>query len=217
MTTDYNPFAKSFAKSRENMNWPELEYFFSVLELGSILDIWCGSGRLLAQYNNTFWKYPDEYFWIDLSSDLINEAKKTYENQDFCVGDMLDIDSLLCGKKFTSIFLVASFHHLEKISHREIMMKKLFEHLKDWWKIYMTNWALDSDLNKDKYNKSQIVGSENQFWSTDYSIKIWEFDRYYHCFHLWELETLFTQTWFEIIENRLFENKRNIVSVIQAK
>lgn len=73
----------------------------------------------------------------------------------------------------------------------------------------MTNWALNSDLNFEKYEKSIIKDSKNEFWSLDYNIKIWEFERFYHSFSLEELEYLFQKTWYEIIENKLFDNKRN--------
>jgi hypothetical protein len=96
-------------------------------------------------------------------------------------------------------------------------LEKIYNLLKDWWKIFMTNWSLNSELNKEKYKKSIIPLSKNKFWSLDYNIKIWEYSRYYHSFDLKELEYLFTKTWFEIIENREFENKRNFVSIIQKK
>jgi tRNA G46 methylase TrmB len=61
MTTDYNNFAKTFSQSRKNMKWEELEYFFSHLTQGSILDIGCGSGRLLEQYEQHFTRTTGEY------------------------------------------------------------------------------------------------------------------------------------------------------------
>jgi hypothetical protein len=94
-------------------------------------------------------------------------------------------------------------------------LRKVYDLLKDWWNIFMTNWSLNSELNKEKYKKSIIPLSKNKFWSLDYSVKIGEYSRYYHCFDLKELEYLFTETWFEIIENREFENKRNFVSIIK--
>lgn len=55
MSVDYNNFAQTFAASRKNMKWEEVEYFFSTLQGGeSIVDIACGSGRLLEQYSAFF-------------------------------------------------------------------------------------------------------------------------------------------------------------------
>jgi hypothetical protein len=81
----------------------------------------------------------------------------------------------------------------------------------------MTNWALNSELNSEKYKNSVIKNSKNEFWSEDYNIKIGEFTRFYHCFSSDELEFLFKETWFEVVENRLFENGRNWVSIIENR
>jgi 2-polyprenyl-3-methyl-5-hydroxy-6-metoxy-1,4-benzoquinol methylase len=53
---DYNPFAQQFVVSRKDMQWPEIEYFFDFLGKNSlffgqekVLDVGCGSGRLVNQ------------------------------------------------------------------------------------------------------------------------------------------------------------------------
>lgn len=59
----------------------------------------------------------------------------------------------------------------------------------------MTNWALESDINREKYASSKIprrdnsrMVSEKSFASSDFQIKIGAFHRYYHSFTLEELE-----------------------------
>lgn len=79
----------------------------------------------------------------------------------------------------------------------------------------MTNWALESPLNIHAYKNSAIYGSENQFLSRDFSIKIGKYFRFYHSFHLDELNYLAQKTNFHILENRLFDNERNFVSIFQ--
>jgi hypothetical protein len=81
----------------------------------------------------------------------------------------------------------------------------------------MTNWSLNSELNKERYNNSIIKNSKNIFWSLDYNIKLWKFYRYYHCFDLTELDFLFKENWFNIIENRLYDTWKNFISIIQKK
>jgi hypothetical protein len=78
----------------------------------------------------------------------------------------------------------------------------------------MTNWALSSVLNQEKYKKSIIKNSKNEFWSVDYNIKIWKFTRFYHNFSLEELDYLLKKTWFNIEENRLFDNNKNYISIV---
>lgn len=212
MSVDYDAFAKSFAKSRKNMKWEELEYFFSFLEWEeNILDIGCWSGRLLEWYKSSFWKLPEEYTWVDLSEWLLEEAKKSYPNFIFEQKNMLDIDE----RNIQNIFMIASFHHLKTLEEREKMIHILFETLEEGWKIFMTNWALESPLNKEKYSKSQIQESENKFWSKDFSIKIGKHARYYHSFSLSELEYLAKKAGFHILENRLFSTEKNIITILQ--
>ena len=209
------------------MKWEEIEYFLNILDVTentNILDIGCGNWRFLWALQNTFPEIiPDNYTWIDLSVWLLEEAKTLHPSflKSFSECDMLNIDSPDLKKKairgWENIFFIASFHHLDTLQYREEVLKKAFDILKEWGKIYMTNWALNSPLNYDKYKTSliEIPWWENKWWSLDYNITIWENDRYYHCFSIAELEYLASVSWFKIIENRLFENQRNIITILQ--
>ena len=47
---NYDAFAETFSKSRENHPWPELDFFIEEMRkanVKSILDIGCGNGRFL--------------------------------------------------------------------------------------------------------------------------------------------------------------------------
>ncbi len=226
MSVDYNKFAKTFSSSRKNMKWEEINYFLSFLwnkkdNLGqnlSILDIWCWNWRLLSHIKNS-WFFNNNlekigYLWIDLSEQLLKEAKEIHPENEFMNLNMLDIDKIT--KKFDYIFFIASFHHLDNLDDRLEVLEKAYKLLNKWWKIFMTNWALNSSLNKDKYLKYFIKDSQNKFCSLDYNIKIGEYFRYYHCFSLVELDFLFKKIWFEVVENRLFDNKRNFISILKV-
>lgn len=218
MNVDYNKFASTFSKSRKNMKWEELNYFIDnyLKNSGfSLLDIWCGNGRLLSHLNQNLDDINFDYVWCDASSLMIEEAKNIHKNDNFYVLNMLNLEEFNIWKKFDFIVFIASFHHLDSFEDRELVLDEAKKLLKKDWIIFMTNWSLDSDLNYEKYINSRIENSINEYGSSDYNIKIWEFDRYYHCFNLNELNTLFKKTWFDIIENRLFDNSRNIISVIK--
>ncbi|MCH2188424.1 class I SAM-dependent methyltransferase [Candidatus Gracilibacteria bacterium] len=196
------------------MKWPEIEYFSSKLSHGSntkILDIGCGNGRLLQAFCNID---VGNYIGYDLSDELLNEARKEHVGFKFIQGDMLELADKI-HQKFDAIFFIASFHHLTNIQERISVLQKAKKLLNKDGKIYMTNWALESSLNAEKYRESRIIGSETDFGSSDYEIKIGNYKRYYHCFHLKELEYIFEQAGFEISENRLFENDKNFISIIQ--
>ena len=215
---DYNNFAKTFSKSRKNMKWLEMEYFLEKIhfsETSNILDVWCGNWRFLWELINIFWEkiHSNNYTWADLSSWLLAEARKDYSEFNFHELNMLDLDRL--EEKYSDIFFYASFHHLQNITDRKIVLEKTFNMLDKWWKIYMTNWALNSELNKKRYSEAEIKNSKNKYWSVDFNIKLAWNDRYYHCFSLEELKILSQEIWFKIIENRLFENDRNFITILE--
>lgn len=216
---DYNNFAKTFSQSRKKMKWAEIEFFLSLIpnktEPKKILDIWCGNGRLLGELIQYLEKM--DYLWFDLSQWLLDEAMKIYPGYNFQQGSMTDLKEKVPEKKYDIIFFIASFHHLQTLEERINVMEQARDLLEDGGRIFFTNWALDSELNVSRYEKSRREGSENEFWGSDYDIKIWEFTRYYHCFRLKELEYIFEQAGFFILENRLFENGRNYITVLEKK
>lgn len=213
---DYNNFAKTFSNSRKNMKWEEIEYFLEYLQKNwrnkwTILDVWCWNGRFLDAIEKS-WFQLEDYLWTDLSRWLIEEAKNIHKNRDFVEIDMLDLYKI--DKKYDFIFFIASYHHLENIEDREKVLSYTKKILNPGGIVFMTNWALNSELNHEKYQKSIVEWSENYFWWLDYSIKIWEFTRYYHCFLLEELSFLSKKSWFEILENSLFDNNRNFITIL---
>lgn len=216
---NYDQFAATFSESRNHMKWEEIEYFVEkyseYIDEKKIIDIGCGNGRLLDHFIKSHYIFDIDYFWIDSSKWMVEEAKKKFRSDDFLVCDMLDLDRLPI-KNFESVFFIASFHHLLTIEERIKVLEDLKKIVLPWSYIFMTNWALESEFNKQKYRLSAIENSQNEFWGKDFNIKIWEFERFYHCFSLQELEYLFEKTWYEIIENRLFENERNFISIIKA-
>ncbi len=197
------------------MKWAELEYFFTKINSWNLLDIWCGSWRLLEQFNTYFGDLPKSYLWIDLSAWLLDEAKKSYPKMSFLEWNMIDVISLTQGKKYKNAFVIASFHHLQTIEDRQLFLDNLYQVLDCWARVFMTNWALNSQNNNVKYKDSKIPNSENIFGWTDYNILFWDNERYYHCFSLHELETLVVKSWFTVIENRLFEGERNFITILE--
>ncbi len=216
MPVDYNKYAKTFAQSRKDMSWPELEYCFGIMKKGaSILDLACGSGRLLWEYNKFFWASPATYLWIDISQGLINEAKEAYPEQNFLLWDMRSFWQSLWSELYENIFCIAGFHHLESYEQRLQTLKEMKNKLSSWARVYMTNWSLHTWENREKYKKSQIWESENKYGSFDYKIKIGEHFRYYHSFSLEELWELAHEIWFNVLENRIFDTGRNSLTILE--
>ena len=141
--TNYNNFAQTFSRSRKNMKWEEIDYFISSylkdVQWKSILDIGCGSGRLLQQFSHYFNIDEIKYLWVDVSDEILSEAKKIYSNKDFLNIDMNSLETLK-NKKFDSIFFIASFHHLQTIDERIEVLRKVKKLLNKDGKIFLTNW-----------------------------------------------------------------------------
>lgn len=231
----YDAIAHNFAKSRKNMSWGELDYFVEKYlpknNNFSILDVGCGSGRLLEQLSY-HWRLPNEYLGVDNSEVMITEAKNNFDDSMFLLLDMKNIKNL-APQKFDYIFFIASLHHQKFLKERIETLIQAGKILKENGKIFLTNWALESPINKEKFAKSKIIWTQedfdnetdflqkqeenNRFGTSDYSIKFGEFFRYYHCFNIQELEFLFSQANLKIVENRLFDNKRNFISVLEKK
>nr|MDD3720296.1 class I SAM-dependent methyltransferase [Candidatus Gracilibacteria bacterium] len=220
MTVDYNNYAKTFSNSRKNMKWEEITYFINYLDERqktkdksiSILDVGCGNGRLLDSLKNSSFKFSN-YLGVDLSSELLNEARELHNGYEFLELDMTSLSKI--NKRFDIIFFIASFHHLHTFEERLDVLNNAKDLLNDNGLIFMTNWALNIGKNKGKYKDSIIKNTENKFGSYDYDIKIGKFSRFYHSFSISELEFIFEKLEFKIIENRLFDTEKNIISIIK--
>lgn len=204
----YNSFSHAFALSRDGMEWPEVEYFLTTYpgffwQTSTVIDIWCWSGRI-------YWKLPEcTYVWIDASTGLIEEAKRRYTNADFRVMEMQQILTRFPVRSFDVAILLASFHHLRTRSERIAVLRAIASVIRPNGSVFLTNWNLLSSENLKKYWRRRL---EN---TNDFLIPFAWTDRYYHAFTPEELQWLFSESGFEIVENRIFVGERNIVSVLR--
>lgn len=135
---------------------------------------------------------------------MITEAHKLHPDRQFKVLDMSKIDSL--DGTFDAIVCIASFHHLDTEAKRKEVLQKARDLLNPGGIIAMTNWNLLGPAFFPKYEKSHRGNG-------DFDIKIGAHSRYYHSFSLDELAGLLTQTGFSLIENRITEGEKNILTI----
>ena len=206
----YDAFATTFSNSRKNLKWPELEYIIDNIQKNrytSILDVGCGNGRFFTEINNSK-LIIQNYLGIDSSRGMIDEARTLHPDNRFEVcsmSDMLYLEPWVLS--FDAILFLASFHHLASTEERIQVLRDTKKLLTKKGRIYMTNWNL---RDQERYDESHRGDG-------DYDIKIGQYSRYYHAFSIHELEELFIQAGFTLVENRIFEWGRNFVSILEIK
>ena len=204
----YDNFATTFSQSRKNHPWPELDYIIEDMKkqgVSSVLDVGCGNGRFLEEWGKHEGGNID-YLGIDSSEWMITEAQKLHSHHRFEVLEMSQLQtSNFKLQTFDAILFLASFHHLETRESRIQVLQDTKKLLTPDGRIYMTNWNL---LSQERYKDAHQ-------WNGDFQIKIGEFSRYYHGFTVEELAELFEEAGFTVIENRIFDGERNILSMIR--
>jgi len=207
---DYNGIACDFSKTRQNLIWPEIDYFMKYAKDGQkILDLGCGNGRLL----NYFAEKNISYTGLDNSEELIKSARQLHPKQsdNFIVADMFLLP--FEDETFDVIFCLASFHHLPNEKLRLQALREMKRVLKKDGVILMTNWYVWQKLFwQNIFTDFKLKNRWNDFFipwkSSDKKI-----NRYYHGFTLFELKNLFNKVNFSVIENFNFKN-RNWLSTL---
>ncbi len=198
LKNSYNTIAEDFSNTR-HFAWKEFEPLFENLpENAKVLDVGCGNGRLFAYLLEQ--KQIEKYTGIDISENLLDIAKKTYQetpNASFCKKSVLEIDE---ENAYDAIAMIASFHHLSSIAERKTALENCHRALTENGELVITVWNW---RNQEKYanivKEAQIRTSWNPLWTThDGMIPFGaqKIPRYYYGFDPEELRDLLEQTGF---------------------
>ncbi len=108
----YNQIASDFNRTRQYLLWPPLQKIVSTLPDNiKVLDLGCGSGRLLEHIEQKDWSY----IGLDNSPELLAIARNSYPDYRFVLGDILSLEKnqeLKASAPFDVIFAIAVWHHL---------------------------------------------------------------------------------------------------------
>lgn len=85
---------------------------------GKLLDLGCGNGRM----NKLIQNLDVDYTGIDISANLINEARKTYPQAKFMIGSALNLAFL--DESFDIIISIAVLHHIPSNRLRQKFLKE---------------------------------------------------------------------------------------------
>ena len=156
--------------------WKETQNFIDSLEAGHALDLACGNGQETA----LLFKKGLEVTALDISDDLLNEAKKKAPNANFIKGDIRNIP--LENDSVNYINFMAALHHLKNNNDRLKCLKEIHRCLKKDGRAFLSVWS-KKGLSGGKY----IPWGDNK-------------KRYYYFFEQQELLNLIQMSGFEIIK-----------------
>ena len=143
---NYKQIAGHYSETRKKILWPKLKKLIDLIpDNSNILDVGCGSGKILSEFNNKKIKY----LGIDSSVEMLEQAKKQYPNQNFTQGNILNLGKI-SGLNYDYIFCIAVIHHLPGFDLRVQALRQLKNKIKPNGKIIISVWNLWS---QKKYKK----------------------------------------------------------------
>ena len=114
----YQDIAADFSRTRQSLIWPPLMKIIATIPEGAkVLDLGCGTGRLLRHTGGKHFNY----LGVDNSQAMLTIAKKDYPDKKFILGDVLKLDAneiISNSAPFDYIFSVAMIHHLPGVEWR---------------------------------------------------------------------------------------------------
>jgi 2-polyprenyl-3-methyl-5-hydroxy-6-metoxy-1,4-benzoquinol methylase len=124
VSESYGQIAKEYSDTRKKYHTPLFDalsaYAKEIKDGQNVLDVGCGSGRLISIFNDK----KINYLGVDKSRELINYAKINYPGYRFEVGDLSEL-SQLAEINFDYVFCAAVIHHLPGKDLRIAALKQL--------------------------------------------------------------------------------------------
>ncbi len=206
---DYNKIANHFSRTRSYIPKDILYLKKFIQKSEKILDLGCGNGRLFEIKNDA------EYFGADVSSKMIEIAKKSYPQGKFFLTSPLSLP--FQDHFFDKVFCLSVFHHTPSFKYRMKILKEIKRVLKKDGILILTVWNL---LPKKKvkwlllkYTIFKLIGKSNlDFfdiflpWKDSQGNIIIE--RYLHVFTLNSLKNTVQKAGFKVLEERILERSK---------
>ncbi len=184
----------------------------------TILEIGCWSGRFL-EHLNTITEKDINYIWVDISENLIEEAKKIKIKKSittsFVCKNMVNYLWECKQESIDIIVWIASFQHLTTKKQRFLATKYMYRCLKYDWLLIMTNRSFSLRMLKT-HRKTLLKGIWNKIISPSNNERNnilipWKngntiYKRFYHIFTKKELQNIIIQCGF-IIKNLWYLSK----------
>jgi SAM-dependent methyltransferase len=206
-TENYNLIAKDFSRTRRFI-WEDIKPLSDFTLNGErILDVGCGNGRLLQIFKDI----EINYTGVDISENLIKEAKSHYPNSSFYVYDALRLP--LQTNSFDKVYSIAVLHHIPSRQLRLKFLKEAKRVLRQDGLLILTVWNVWNPRGMRRLIKNfflKMFGLSRLDFKDIFVPWGKTCHRYVHVFTKKELKSLLEEAGFKIREiGVLGEGKKN--------
>jgi len=216
----YEKIAGNYNEARKKTHTPLFdkmaEFINEISEGQKVLDIGCGSGRLITALGGK----KVDYLGVDKSAELIKLAKENYPEYRFEKGDLLEL-GLLPEINFDIVFCAAVLHHLPGAELRIAALKQLKNKVNENGCIIISVWNMWPQKKFFKlivkYFLLKIIGKNKMDfgdilfdWKNSDGVAISQ--RYYHAFTKRQLKRIAKKAGMKI--EKLFKDDYNYFLVL---
>jgi 2-polyprenyl-3-methyl-5-hydroxy-6-metoxy-1,4-benzoquinol methylase len=134
---NYLEIADHYSETRKKVIWEGLFEIAKGVERGAkVLDVGCGSGKLLQAFSEN----RINYLGIDPSEALLANAHKQYGDYNFENGNIMNLDSF--ESDYDYVFCIAVLQHIPGRKNRVRAIENLKSGIKKGGKIIITTWDM---------------------------------------------------------------------------
>ncbi|NMB57065.1 class I SAM-dependent methyltransferase, partial [Candidatus Beckwithbacteria bacterium] len=199
----YNTIGQHFAQTRRKKIQAEFVPFIKMIKNGmKVLDVGCGSGRLLAELRGK----QIDYLGLDFSQELLKQAKNQYKSRKFLLRDITTEDGWNKVGKYDAVFCLSVLHHIPDRRRQHELLQQMYWHTKPGGFMFMAVWNLWHlrffKLHLKQISKKLQYGDLSYIW-VPYSISdgnkiVKTVDRFCNGFFAGEILGLVKQVGFKV-------------------
>ena len=161
----YKKASVSFSNTRQNY-WKGWGRAIDVLSFNgystiNVLDAGCGNGRFLGFLKERLPSLEVKYTGVDISEELLTEARTKYPGGDFIKGDVL---LKLPEEKFNLVVCFGVTHHIPSVALRTKFFTELSATVVNDGYLIITFWNFDTSkaVKKLEENGDYLLGWDNK-------------------------------------------------------